>query len=161
MDFYSSTKRPGNILSAFNSDYKEDFGDKFVKLKKQIVSQIGENQLQEAWDRLLKEFENEIELIKELGSQAVPQVAFDDIVRNGGKFPTNVELRIRNSGCVVIKEVIEINEALQYKEQVKKYIAAHPGQIAGFPEDRPQVWELYWSKVENKVKDDIAFIHFN
>lgn len=133
MNNYVSTKRPGNLQSAFNSDCKHLLTDKFTKLKKQIVSQLGRDTLNSAWNRLLKQFEIEASIIKKLGSNSVPQIGFDELCKNEGKFSPDFEKEIRKRGCLIIKNVLGVDEALKYKEDVKKYISNHVGEIAGFP----------------------------
>jgi hypothetical protein len=131
---YKSSKRPGNILSAFNSDCEVEISDKFINLKKQLVSEMGgETKLNDAWNRLLKEFEKETKQIKEHGSSSVPSIEFQEVLKNGGKFPEDFATQVRKSGCVLIKNVVGVDEALGYKEEIKKYIKNHPRKIVGFP----------------------------
>lgn len=46
--------------------------------------------------------------------------------------------RVRDTGVLVLRQVVEEEQALQWKAEVRQYIADNPGVI-GFPEDNPQV----------------------
>lgn len=169
MEKFISYKKPGNILSAFEANINDVLPNKYKLIKKDIVQRCGEKELHASWIRLTNEFEKEIQLIKEKGSLIIPQIEFSTILENDGRFPPAVADEIRKRGCVVIRNVIDCNEALKYKSDVQQYIDGHRGKIAGFPgitteymkrngesvfhshkffaEDNPQVWEIYWSKV--------------
>lgn len=133
MTNYVSTKRPGNLLSAFVSECEPVLTDKFIKLKHELVDRMGKDVLASAWDRLLKQFEQESVQIKELGSNSVPQIGFKELLQNDGAFSPGFEEEVRKRGCVLVKNVVRVDEALKWKEDVKKYIAAHSGEIVGFP----------------------------
>lgn len=185
MERFVSSKKPGNILSAFKANIDDNLPDEFKSIKKEIVQCCDEKTLEASWVRLIDEFEKEIELIKEMGPEIVPQVEYSAIVENDIKFPSIVADEIRKRGCVVIRNVVDRNEALKYKELVQQYINNHRDEIVGFPgkisftailltyykddnvsklhcllpsptkkyvlsliENKPQVWEIYWSKVK-------------
>lgn len=53
--------------------------------------------------------------------------------------------------------MLERDEALGYKQQVRDYIAHHPG-IDGYPASNPQVWELYWTKSQVAARSHPNFM---
>ncbi|CAM0139195.1 hypothetical protein VKS41_002405 [Umbelopsis sp. WA50703] len=136
-----STKKAGDISSAFSFGVKDELPARYKDLK----DQLRPTNIQEAWDRLIKVYEKESQDIQKAGPNAVPQVEYKDIEANNGNFPEHIVKAIRKTGCIVVRGVFEREEALGYKQQVKDYISKHPG-IKGYPADDPQVWELYWTK---------------
>lgn len=133
MERITSSKKPGNILSAFKANINDILPDKYKKIKDDLVQRCGEKHLQASWTRLTQEFEKEIKLIREKGPAIIPQTEFSAIVKNNMKFPSDIADEVRKRGCVVIRNVVDRTEALEYKEAVKKYINKHNGNIAGFP----------------------------
>lgn len=53
---------------------------------------------------------------------------------------------IRKRGVAVIRNVIPSEQVLQWKEDIKAY--AKENGAKGFPEDNPQVYELYWTQAQ-------------
>lgn len=123
----ASTRKPGNISSAFSANVK--LTDKFKALKDSIKPK----NLDESWDRLIKKFVEEIEVIRSTGPNIIPQIEFEEICANNGKFPENKIEEIKKRGCVVIRNVISSELALQYKADVKDYIANNRNKIVGYP----------------------------
>ena len=41
--------------------------------------------------------------------------------------------------------MVHPSEALGWKELVQRYIRTNAATTRGFPSERPEVWELYWS----------------
>lgn len=158
MQRFIGSKKPGNILSAFKTNIDNVLPDEFKYIKKEIVQRCDEKKLQAAWVRLTEDFEKEISLIKEMGPAIVPQVEYSTIVENNVEFPSSVADEIRKRGCVVIRNVVDRSEALKYKEMVQQYINNHKEKIVGFPEDNPQVWEIYWSKAQISARSHPNFI---
>ena len=124
-----STKKPGDISSAFSSTPNLILPQKFKDLKDSIKPK----NLQESWNRLVKSFEDEIEVIQSRGPNIVPQIDFEEIRRNGGVFPANKVDEIKKRGCVVVRNVVDKNLALKYKADVQAYIAKNRDRIVGFP----------------------------
>lgn len=133
MEKLFGSKKPGNILSAFKANINDILPEKYIKIKKDIVQRYGEEKLQASWTRLTAAVEKEIEIIKEKGSDTIPQIDFSTILKNNGKFPSTFAEEVRHRGCVVIRNVVDRTEALKYKDDVMKYIQNHTGKIAGFP----------------------------
>jgi len=134
MAHYASSKKPGNLLSAFKPEQEEELPERYLELKKNFLDKNNlREKLQTTWDRLIKEFANETAEIEQIGPNIIPQVEFEDISKNGGKFPEEILGEIHKRGVVVIRNVIPDEEALKYKEDLLKYIENHKGKIAGFP----------------------------
>lgn len=53
--------------------------------------------------------------------QYIPTCEFQDVVDNNGRIPDDVVKRVRDTGCLVIKNVIDDDEVLQYKKEIQEY----------------------------------------
>lgn len=133
MNKFISSKKPGNILSAFQANINDVLPEKYKLIKKDLVQCCGEENLQTSWTRLVESFDKEIQVIKEKGPNVIPQIECSTILKNDFKFPSTFADEIRKRGCVVVRNVVDRNEALQYKEDVQQYIKNHEGNIVGFP----------------------------
>ncbi|KAF8495327.1 DUF1479-domain-containing protein [Gautieria morchelliformis] len=128
---------------------KQDFPPRFVELKKQLIDSNPEAQahLTAAWTDLLTELSTATKKFKEQGSDLVPQVDFADL----GTLSQESIANIKKCGCVLIRNVVDREEALGWKQAVKDYVAANP-TIPGFPEDNKQFFHMYWSKSQVKAR---------
>ncbi|KAI9363810.1 hypothetical protein BD770DRAFT_380512 [Pilaira anomala] len=143
----SQTKPKGDISSVFSHlGGKETVLDpSFLTLKKQLLPE-DPSKIDDAYQRLMDSFAKETPEIQQKGSSVIPQVNFAEIKENGGQFPPAIAEEIRKRGCVVIRNVVSEEEAKGYKKQIKQYISDHSDQLAGFPANDPQVWEIYWTQ---------------
>jgi hypothetical protein len=117
-------KRAGDISDAFASLSGQEFKPltpEYADLKGRLIKGR-ENEVRESWERLLRELREEIPLIVELGSKVIPEINFKDIDNAPDTF--NSELRKR--GVAVIRGVVPEEEALQWKEDLRKYIRQNP-----------------------------------
>ncbi|CAO3612847.1 unnamed protein product [Cunninghamella echinulata] len=144
----STKKSKGNISSVFGQlgGGKPTLDSHFIDIKKQLVP--GEEQkkkIQASYERLIQSFEKEKKEIHDRGSKVIPEIHINDIKKNNGRLPDAIAQLVKKRGGLVVRGILERDQALQYKEDIKNYIQAHRDDITGFPEDKPQVWELYWS----------------
>lgn len=51
--------------------------------------------------------------------------------------------RIRETGCLIVRNVIPGPEATQYPEHLKSYVSRNPGRFTGFPADHPSMYNMY------------------
>ncbi|KAI8137683.1 DUF1479 domain protein [Fennellomyces sp. T-0311] len=144
----SVNKAKGNISSVFAhlGASKQELDPRFLELKRQIAPKNADL-LRKAFDRLLDTFEKEAQEIRQHGSSIIPEVTMEDIRGNGGRLPEKIVPEIKKRGTVVIRNIVDRALAAEYKASIQEYINNHPG-IVGFPEDNPQVWEVYWSKAQ-------------
>lgn len=149
----SVNKAKGNISSVFAhlGASKQKLEPRFQELKHQIAP-TNPDILRRAFDRLLETFEKENAEIRRRGADVIPQVTFQDIKANGGRLPTKLLSEIRKRGAVVVRNVVDRQEAADYKASIQEYIQRHRPYLTGFPEDNPQVWELYWTKAQAKAR---------
>jgi hypothetical protein len=117
-------KRAGDISDAFVSLSGQNFaplGPEYAQLKGRLI-RGHENEVRESWERLLRDLREEVPLIVQLGSKAIPEIDFKDIDNAPEKF--NSELKKR--GVAVVRGVVPQQEALQWKEDLKEYIRLNP-----------------------------------
>ncbi|KAJ5495331.1 hypothetical protein N7539_000447 [Penicillium diatomitis] len=141
-----TTKAAGDISSVFPSlqpDYQpEPLAPRFADLKRRLFAK-NSAALTDSWYRLLSSLEREVHEIKTKGSDIIPSVNYNDIV--SGTVPEATVKEIRHRGTAVIRNVVSRQQALDYKERIREYIAANRENIKAFPADSPAVYELYWS----------------
>ncbi|KAF2017640.1 DUF1479-domain-containing protein [Aaosphaeria arxii CBS 175.79] len=138
-------KRAGDISDAFASLSGQDFKPltpEYADLKSRLI-RGREAEVRESWERLLRDLREEIPLIVELGSKVIPEINFEDFENAPERF--NQELKKR--GVAVVRGVVPEQDALQWKADLREYIRQNP-QTKAFPQDNPQVYELYWSRTQ-------------
>jgi hypothetical protein len=117
-------KREGDISDAFASLSGLEFGPlepRYAQLKAGLI-RGHEDALYHSWHRLLASLREEIPLIAKLGPKAVPTIDFKDIDNATQEFRDEHKKR----GVAVIRNVIPENEVLNWKQELKDYIAANP-----------------------------------
>ncbi|KAL5490042.1 hypothetical protein ACEPAI_4875 [Sanghuangporus weigelae] len=121
---------------------------RFVDLKRSIVPQDEESKarLTTAWNDLLEELRTSVEEIKARGSSIIPQIEFSDLQKLE---PERVE-QIKRRGAVLIKNVVEDEQAKEWKEELKKFVKVNP--VEGFPEEDKQFFQLYWTRPQVQAR---------
>ncbi|KAL4792988.1 hypothetical protein BDV19DRAFT_380464 [Aspergillus venezuelensis] len=147
------TKAAGDISSVFPSlqpDYKpEPLPARFQELKEKLFRE-NETALKKSWERLLPSLEEEVQKIKEKGSDIIPSVEYSDIV--SGNVSTKVLEEIRHRGTMVVRNVVPRKDARGWKERVEDYVAANKERVKAFPPDSPAVFELYWTPSQAEAR---------
>ncbi|BGP57446.1 hypothetical protein JCM8202_002004 [Rhodotorula sphaerocarpa] len=132
-------KDEGSIASVFSSlggDAFVPLESRFLTLKKDLFSDA----LIESWRSVLAALEERTAEIREIGSEAIPQVSHQDV--QAGLSPKLTD-EVKRVGTVVVHGAVPQDEASAWKAQIQEYIAANRALARGFPADEPQVWELY------------------
>lgn len=145
----STGKKEGDISSVFVSlsgTATQPLPQRFAELKTRLISGHVEA-VHASWIRLLSALHTEIPLIASLGTRAIPDIEFGDLDHASEAFKQEHRAR----GVAVIRNVVSVQEALGYKEDVKRYIAANP-RTKAFPPGSPQVFELYWSPSQLRAR---------
>ncbi|KAL1974689.1 hypothetical protein VTN31DRAFT_4893 [Thermomyces dupontii] len=147
------TKPAGDISSVFPSlrpDSKpEPLPPRFRDLKLSLFNKNAQA-LEDSWQRLIPKLKEEVERIRELGTDVIPVVKYSDIV--SGNVPDKVKDEIRLRGTVVIRNVVDRDTALGWKERAKEYIKANADRVKAFPADSPAVYELYWTPAQTEAR---------
>lgn len=117
-------KRAGDISDAFASLSGQEFKPltpEYADLKGRLV-RGHEREVRESWDRLLRDLREEIPLIAELGSKAIPEIDFRDV----DSAPESFSKDFRKRGVAVVRGVVPEEEALQWKADLREYIRQNP-----------------------------------
>jgi hypothetical protein len=117
-------KRAGDISHAFVSLSGQRFkplSPEYAELKRRLIHGR-ENEIRESWERLLRELREEIPHLVALGSKAIPEISFKDI----DDAPETFNEELKKRGVAVVRDVIDEQEALGWKEDLKAYIKANP-----------------------------------
>ncbi|CAK3767294.1 Hypothetical predicted protein [Lecanosticta acicola] len=145
----AAQKREGDISDAFASLSGLEFKPlepRFADLKAQLIAG-NEEALYDSWNRLLASLREEIPLIAQKGPKIIPEIDFKEIDNASPEF----QAEHRKRGVAVIRNVLPEQEALALKKDLRAYLQANP-QTKAFPQDNPQVYELYWSPSQIKAR---------
>lgn len=145
-----SAKPEGDISSVFASlsgvSADQPLEPRFAQLKAQIIHGH-EDKLLDSWHRLLDALKRQTATVRANADSVIPRVHFDQIHR----LSRDQIDRIRNSGVMVVQGVLSEKEALKLKSDVQEYIRKNP-QTKAFPQDKPVVYELYWSPSQIRAR---------
>lgn len=117
-------KRAGDISDAFVSLSGQQFAPlpaEYAVLKGRLLKGH-EREIRESWERLLRDLREEIPLIVELGSKVIPELSFEDI----DNAPETFNKELKKRGVAVIRGVVQEQEALLWKEDLRDYIKHNP-----------------------------------
>ncbi|KAF8657408.1 hypothetical protein AX16_002205 [Volvariella volvacea WC 439] len=116
---------------------------RYADLKKEIARLYPDFEVNatKAWGEIIEELGKVTAVIKNEKSDYIPQVHFADLEKLSQDELDN----IKRKGCVVIKGIVDEEEARKWKESLEEFIKANP-DVEGFPVDNKQFFELYWTK---------------
>jgi hypothetical protein len=117
-------RREGDISDAFASLSRQNFKlltPEYADLKSRLIKGY-EREVRESWERLLRDLQEEIPLIVELGSKVIPEINFKDL----NNAPETFSKEFRKRGVAVVRNVVSEQEALQWKEDLREYIRQNP-----------------------------------
>ncbi|CAO3678564.1 unnamed protein product [Umbelopsis ramanniana] len=80
-----------------------------------------EDVLQASYDRLLAVIKEKIAEIQRQGPKYIPECDFSDVEANNGQVPKDVLQRVKDTGCLIIHNVIPDKEVLQRKKEIQDY----------------------------------------
>jgi hypothetical protein len=106
---------------------KGETGDDLVGYKKAIIAKYGKESLVKSWLRVCKELESITENIAAIGSEAVPEVQFEDLFTLGPE----KKQELKDSGCFVIRNVVSQDQANEWFQDLKTYVAKNKESIQG------------------------------
>ncbi|EPS92730.1 hypothetical protein FOMPIDRAFT_1026704 [Fomitopsis schrenkii] len=127
--------------------------ERFAALKQQICKNP---ELFEArWRSVLRELENEVQVIGQKGSEVVPQVAYSDIEK--GLSVEQVQ-EIKKRGVVIVKGGVPKEQALAWKQSIIDYVAANKDRVTGAPEGKIVFFELYQTAAQLRARAHPALV---
>lgn len=160
-------KEEGTIASVFATLSGGSLDDalpaRFSDLKSKILTGNGvgneaqiRDHLKKSWRDLLPSLAAEMKHIATRKQETLPSIEYP---RDGGLkealSPRTIQ-DIKERGVVVIKGVVPEGEVLQWKQDIQNY--ARENKARGFPDDNPQVYELYWSKAQVAARSHPALL---
>ncbi|KAJ3555054.1 hypothetical protein NM688_g2785 [Phlebia brevispora] len=122
---------------------------RLADLKREIANSyphFAEN-ITQAWNDVLTELKTVTDIIATKGSDVVPQINFSDLVN----IEPQVLEDIRRKGCVVVRNVVDDNEALSWKSDLQEYVKKNP-TAPGFPPEDKQFFMLYWTQSQVRAR---------
>ncbi|KAG8951538.1 hypothetical protein FRC03_012494 [Tulasnella sp. 419] len=128
--------------------------DSYIKIK--FCNRGKEESIKTAWNEVLDELATQTKVIAETGPAYVPQVDFADLQK---LTPAEID-KIKRIGSVIVRNVIDDDEVVGYKESLKEYVKANP-HVAGFPPNNKQFFEMYWSKAQLQARSHPNLLALN
>ncbi|KZV72639.1 DUF1479-domain-containing protein [Peniophora sp. CONT] len=123
---------------------------RFAAVKREIADSVGpdfEQRITTAWVELLAELAKTTAEIEQAGSKIIPQVSFAELDNLTAEQIADIKQR----GCVVIKDVVDDQQAAGWKTDLKKFDEDNPS-VPGFPEDDKQFFNVYWTKPQVEAR---------
>ncbi|RYP47164.1 hypothetical protein DL768_006736 [Monosporascus sp. mg162] len=142
-------KREGDISDSFISlsgTGRPPLPPRFLDLKKALVAGH-EHFVVDSWKRLLDRLRVENQTIAREGPMIIPNIDFHELDRDLAKVGSEIKKR----GVVVVRNVVPEKETRAYKDEIEEYVRQNPS-TRSFPQNNPQVFELYWSAPQIKAR---------
>ncbi|TFK22748.1 DUF1479-domain-containing protein [Coprinopsis marcescibilis] len=122
---------------------------RFAELKQAIAKSYPdfEQRITQAWKEIIEQLEEFSKVIQKEGSSYVPQVNFKDL----GALSEEQIAKIRRVGTVVIKDIVDDEHAIAWRESLEKFVKDNP-DVQGSPVGDKQFFELYWTKAQVQAR---------
>ncbi|KAI0869104.1 DUF1479 domain protein [Hypoxylon argillaceum] len=149
MTTQSQVKREGNISDSFVSlsgGQRPPLPESFLDLKRSLIAGH-EDKVIASWQRLLAQLKHENRILSKEGSKVIPTLEFANLDGDLSRLRSEIKKR----GVAVVRGVIPEKEARTYKSEIEEYVRQNPSTKA-FPQDNPQVYELYWSSPQIRAR---------
>lgn len=120
-----------------------------LKLKEDIAASYPdfEANVTKAWKEIIAELAVVTETISKQGTNYLPQLDFADLQN----LTEAHKAEIRNKGCVVIRDVIDDQQAIAWRHNLQDFVAANP-DVEGFPSENKQFFQLFWTKPQIEAR---------
>ncbi|KAF9460315.1 DUF1479-domain-containing protein [Collybia nuda] len=127
-----------SVLPARFADIKQEIAASYPDFKERAT---------QAWAEILGQLKiNNAEIAKN-GTSVIPHVSFADLDKLSEEELENIKRR----GTVVIKDVVDDAEAIQWRLSLEEFIKANP-DVEGVPADDKQFFQLYWTKSQVQAR---------
>lgn len=124
-------------------------GNRYKDLKKKIIKPENREAVKQSWKRLLKAMEEELDKIS--GSDYIPEIDFSALELNNFTFPKEKLDLLHDRGCMIIRDVIDDDQAVKWKEMAINHIKKHP-EVTGMPFSQPSNWYLHWTQSQTEAR---------
>lgn len=102
-------------------------GDDLVGYKKAIITKYGKDSLIKSWLRVCKELASVTNNIAAVGSEAIPDVQFSDLF----DLAADKKQELKDTGCFIVRQVVSQEQANEWFEDLKGYVAKNRSSING------------------------------
>lgn len=122
---------------------------RFLDLKKEIASSYPDfaERATKTWTGILEQLRKVNVDIAKAGSDYIPQVNFADL----NKLTEQDIEKIKRRGSVVIRDVVDDAQAIQWRKSLEEFVKANP-DVEGKPAGNKQFFELYWTKSQVQAR---------
>lgn len=124
-------------------------GDRYKDLKKKCIKPEHREAVKASWNRLLVSMEEELNKIT--GPDYIPEIDFKSIAENGDKFPQQSLDLLKDRGCMIIRDVVPSEQAIEWKNKVVNYTQNHK-DITGIPNDDPYNYFVHWTQSQVEAR---------
>jgi len=114
---------------------------RFAEIKKIIIKPENVDEVRQSYARLLVALQKEADRIKSLARDVIPQIQWSEIAANGDRLPSQVLQAARESGCLIVRGVIDRQTAIRWKDELRAYCLEHPKN--GRPSS---IWPYHWTR---------------
>ncbi|KAI8631428.1 DUF1479 domain protein [Xylariaceae sp. FL1651] len=145
----TQVKREGNISDAFVSlsgANRPPLPKRYLDLKQSLIAGR-EDRVIASWQRLLTQLKHENGIVAREGPDIIPSLKFETLEQDLMRLRSEIKKR----GVAVVRGVIPEDDARGFKNDIEEYIRQNPSTKA-FPQDNPQVYELYWSRPQIRAR---------
>ncbi|KAL4952097.1 hypothetical protein BDW69DRAFT_200974 [Aspergillus filifer] len=126
----------------------EELGAEFALLKKDIIKEYGEDNIRKSWLEVTTALAREAETIASRGSSIIPVVDASEL----DKLSDLVINEIKHRGSVVIRNVVEQDEAQKLHKELDEYLSTNKEDIGSRPPGNPWLFDAFFSPVQHKVR---------
>ncbi|KAJ9634474.1 hypothetical protein H2204_006299 [Knufia peltigerae] len=130
---------------------------RFAVLKASLVKTENKQKVIESYGRLLDVLSSEVKRIQNSGPFMVPEIDFEDLRKNGGDLPPDFADLVRDRGCVILRNVVPEEQAVEWGAKLKDYVHRHPG-VGGVPFNKPAGWNVYWTEPQVQIRSHPAVL---
>jgi hypothetical protein len=126
-----------------------------MKLKQEIANSYPnfEANATRAWNEIISELATVTDEIVATGPDYLPSVDYKDLENLG----QDKLAEIRRKGTVIIRNVVPRDEAEQYKQSLKEFVAANPN-VEGTPANNPQYFQIFYTKAQVAARSHPNFL---
>ncbi|KAF1999079.1 DUF1479-domain-containing protein [Amniculicola lignicola CBS 123094] len=124
---------------------------RFADLKQKLVKPEHKQKVIESYGTLCNVLKEQADFIEKNGPRMVPEIDFNEVKKNGGLLPDDFSALVRERGCVILRNVVSEEQAVQWEQDLLSYTKRH-SEVGGFPVERPTIWSLFWTPTQVQIR---------
>lgn len=106
---------------------KAEKDEQLPDYKKEILATYGEEALRSSWLKVCAELESITDEIREKGSDVIPQINYEELMSMNDEQKD----KLRSVGCFVVREVVSNDQATEWFQNLKTFVADNRASIRG------------------------------